>query len=84
MLGHKIILLLVDVAGGAILERNYLPLFWRNNTVKGNSAHFGGGMFLTNGASITITITPVGVSKSMFEGNIARDGGAFMCFGCRK
>ena len=84
MLGHKITLLLVDIAGGAILERNSLPLFWRNNTVKGNSAHFGGGMFLTNGASITITITAVDVSKSMFEGNIAYDGGAFMCFGCSK
>lgn len=74
--------LLSDAAGGAALGRNSVPMQWTDSIVKGNEAELGGGLCLTNGASIAIVQGDTNGSRVVFDGNVASDGGAFMCLGC--
>eukprot|EP00803_Ostreobium_quekettii_P003270 evm.model.scf_1296.1 EVM.evm.TU.scf_1296.1 scf_1296:1031-7786(-) len=85
-----------ETAGGAVLARNIENLAWNASNVIRNEAQMGGGVMITNAASLmvqgvnldvnattgTVFIPPGGGTKSVFEGNVAFDGGGLMCYGC--
>eukprot|EP00803_Ostreobium_quekettii_P001172 evm.model.scf_388.6 EVM.evm.TU.scf_388.6 scf_388:61491-71525(-) len=85
-----------DTAGGAVLARNIENLVWDANNLTRNQAEMGGGLMLTNAAQLMVQgvnldidtttglvfIPSGGGMKSMFEENIAFDGGGLMCYGC--
>lgn len=86
------------MAGGAVLARNIGNIIWNATTLRANHAELGGGLMMTNGASIsiqgvsfaddeetgTVFIPPGGGTRSVFERNTAIEGGGLMCFGCSK
>lgn len=89
---------MIDASGGAVLARNLGSLVWDATIVRENRAEMGGGIMMTNAASIivrgvsfardvqdeTAAIVPSGDTRSLFERNIAFEGAALFCFGCRK
>ena len=89
---------MIDVSGGAVLARNLGSLVWNATIVRENRAEMGGGIMMTNAASIivrgvsfaqdvedgTAAIVPSGGTRSLFERNIAFEGAALFCFGCSK
>lgn len=80
------------------MARNLESLQWNATIVRENRAELGGGIMMTNAASInvlgvafdrdvpngTAAILPGGGTRSLFERNMAFEGAAFFCFGCSK
>lgn len=73
-------------AGGAAVFRNTALVKWFRSNVTNCRAQIGGGVLLTNKAGMEILgpdpLTPNAHEKSVFEGNVAIDGGGLMCALC--
>lgn len=73
--------------GGAGVFRNLGGLSWSSSNVKQCTAKLGGGIFLTNNAGMLMLGPDPSREKnehvnSLFEGNMAVDGGGMMCAMC--